>query len=71
MFHYIRVSKKFVDKRGEGGRQYQDVLSKMFCLKVPEKIVRASSSVSIISGIKKVYRQEGDGVREYQDIPKK
>ena len=44
-----------MDKTGEGGREYQDGLSKMFCLTVPIKTRRVSFSVSLNSGIKEVY----------------
>ena len=42
-FTKFLVSKKFMDKRGgggmEGGREYQDLLSKTFCLTVPKILV--------------------------------
>ena len=46
------------DKRG--GRQYQDYLSKFFCLTVPKNIVREPYSVSLISGMEKNFASEGD-----------
>ena len=44
--------RKSLDKRGGG--EYQDVLSKFFCLTVPKHFAGEPFSVSLISGIKKV-----------------
>ena len=46
-----------MDKR-EGG-EYQDLPSKIFCLTVPKKFVGEPFSVSLISGIEKLYASEG------------
>ena len=36
-----RVSKKFMDKSGwEGGREYEDIPSRTFCLRVPKAFVK-------------------------------
>ena len=49
-----------------GGRGYQEILSKIFCLTVPKISVGGNLlSVSIISGIEKVWMRGG----EYQDFP--
>ena len=45
------VAKKLMDKEGE----YQYFPSKNFCVTVPKKIVHEPFSVSLISGIEKVY----------------
>ena len=47
----------FMDKRGGG--EYEDFLSKIFCLTVPKKFVEEPFSVSLISGIEKFYASEG------------
>ena len=44
-----------MDKKGE----YQNFPSKIFCLTVPENFVGEPFSVSLISGIEKVYVSEG------------
>ena len=54
-----------MDKRGV---EYQDFLSKTFCLTVPKFSVGEPFRVSLISGTQKVYEQEGAG---YQDLPSK
>ena len=51
-----------MDKRGGGGgggREYHNFLSKSFCLTVPKIFVGDSFSVSLISGIEKLYASEG------------
>ena len=42
-------------ERGE----YQDFLSKFFCLTVPKKLVRESFSVSLFSDMEKIFASEG------------
>ena len=37
-FRNVPVAKKFIDKRGGGG-EFQDFLSKFFCLTVPKNSV--------------------------------
>ena len=56
-FRKKSVVKKVMDKRG--GRQYQDFPSKIFCLRVPKKLVREPFSVSLISGMEKNFASEG------------
>ena len=51
------------------GGEYQDFLSKLFCLTVSKISVGESFTVALISGSEKVYGQEGG--REYQDFPSK
>ena len=53
-FGKFPVAKKFVDEM-DGGGEYQKFLLKTFCLRVPKKIVEEPSSVSLISGIVKIY----------------
>ena len=44
----------------EGGRgEYRIFPSKIFCLKMPKNFVGASFSLSIVSGIEKIYASEG------------
>ena len=42
-------SEKFMDKTGEGRREYQDTSSKIFCLTVPKMFVGESFGVSLNS----------------------
>ena len=42
-----------------GGRGYQGFPSKIFCLTLPKNSVGGILSVSLISGIEKVYASEG------------
>ena len=56
-FRKFPGAKKFMDKNGGG---YQELSSKNFCLTVPKNFVRESFSVSLISGIEKVYALEGN-----------
>ena len=53
VIQYIRVSKKFMDKKGGGGREYHDIMSDFSCLTVLKNFVGESLSVSLISGIEK------------------
>ena len=46
-FRKFLVAKKFMDRTGE----YQDFLSKFFCLTLPKSFLGVSFSVSPISGI--------------------
>ena len=55
-----------MDKRGGG--DFQDFLSKFFCLTEPKNFVGESFSVSLTSGPEKIWIKEG-GV--YQDFPSK
>ena len=64
VFHYIRVSKKLMDKEGDGGREYQDFLKKLFRLTVPKIFVEEPFSASLKSGIKMLYGQEGGRSRQ-------
>ena len=57
--------RKSLDKRGE----YQEFLSKIFCLTVPKISIGESFIVALISSSEKVYGQEEGG--EYQDFPSK
>ena len=57
-FRNFPVAKKFMDKNGGG--EYQELPSKNFCLTVPKNSVGKSFSVSLISGIEKLYAQEGN-----------
>ena len=52
-FTKFLVSKKVVDKRGGGGREYHDFMSKIFCLTVPKIFIGESFGVSLISGFEK------------------
>ena len=49
-FRKLPVAKKFMDKR-EGGGEYQDFPSKIFCLTVPKNVVGENFRVLLISGI--------------------
>ena len=46
-------------RRGAGGREYHNFLSKISCLTVPKNFVGEPFSVSLISGIEKLYASEG------------
>ena len=59
-FTKFLVSKKFMDKRGGGGREYHDFLSKIFCLTVPKIFVGEPFSVSLTSGIEKIFAYQGN-----------
>ena len=62
-FRKFPVAKKFMDKRGG---EFQDFLSKTFCLTVPKISVGGgeSFSVSLYSGIEKVWIR-GGGVSRF------
>ena len=47
--------RRILSKRGV----FHDVLSKIFCLTVPKKIVHESFSVPLISGVKKLHALGG------------
>ena len=51
-FRNLLVAKKFMDKKGG---ECQSFLSKFFCLKVPKNFIGEPSSLSLISGIEKVW----------------
>ena len=56
------VSEKFCYRKClwiSGRGKYQDFPSKVFCLTVPKKIVGEPFSVSLFSGVEKVYASEG------------
>ena len=53
-FGKFPVAKKFLDEK-DGAGEYQKFLLKTFCLTVPKKIVEEPCSVSLISGIVKIY----------------
>ena len=63
-FRKVPVAKKLTDKR-RGGGEYQHFPSKIFCLTVPKfsvaKPFRVSFSVSLFSGIEKVWIRGGGG----------
>ena len=65
-FRNFPVAKKFMDKNGGGGREYQELPSKNFCLTVPKNSVGKSFSVSVISGIEKFCAQEGNNTIFYR-----
>ena len=52
-FRKFPVAKNFMDRTGGG--EYQELPSKIFCLRVPKNFVGESFSVSLISGIEKFY----------------
>ena len=52
-FGKFTVANKFVDEK-DGG-EYQNLLSKTFCLTVPKKFLGEPSRLSLISGIEKFY----------------
>ena len=54
-FTMILVSKKLMDKRGGGGREYHDFRSQLFSLTVPKIFVGEPFSVSLISCMEKFY----------------
>ena len=56
-FTKFPVSKKFMDKRGGGVSRFSVEI--FFCLTVPNYFVGEPFSVSLISGIEKVYVEEG------------
>ena len=47
-----------MEKKGEGGVRIISV-ENFFCLEVPKKFVEESFSLSLISGIEKIYASEG------------
>ena len=51
------------------GVEYQDFLSKVFCVTVPETSVGETFFVALISGVEKVWIRGGGG--GYQDFPSK
>ncbi len=55
-FRKFLIAKNFMDKKAG---EYQDFPSKIFCLTVPKKFVGEPLSVSLISGIEKIYASEG------------
>ena len=63
-FRKFLVANKFTDKKGE----YQDFLSKSFCVTLPKKFVSEPLSVSLISGIEKFYASEGNFIIFYRKI---
>ena len=60
-FRKVPVAKKLTDKRRGGGGEYQHFPSKFFCLTVPKFSVGKPFSVSLISGIEKVWKRRGEG----------
>ena len=60
-FRKVPVAKKLTDKR-RGGGEYQHFPSKIFCLTVPKFSVAKPFSVSLFSGIEKVWIRGGRGV---------
>ena len=57
-FRKFLVPKKFMEKKGE----YQDFASKYFCLTVTKNAVGEPFSLSLISGIEKVWMRGWGGV---------
>ena len=55
-FGKFPVAKKFLDEK-EGG--YRNFPLKNFCPKVLKKVIREPFSVSLTSGIEKIYASEG------------
>ena len=58
-FRKFPVAKKFTDKKGGGGVEYQDFPSEFFCVTVPKKFLGEFFDVSLISGMEKFYASEG------------
>ena len=56
-FRKFPVAKNFLYKRG--GEEYQDSPSKMFCLIQPKILIGEPFSVSLISGIEKLFASKG------------
>ena len=65
-FRNIPVAKKFIDKRVEGGGEFQGFLSKFFCLTVPKNSVGESFTVAIISGIEKFWIRGGGSIKFFR-----
>ena len=61
----ILVSKNVRDKRGG---EYHNFPSKLFCFSVPKTFVGESFSVSLFSGIEKLWIRGG---KKYRDFPSK
>ena len=57
-FRKVPLAKKLTDKR-RGGGGYQHFPSKIFCLTVPKFSVGKPFSVSLLSGIEKVWIRGG------------
>ena len=57
-FRKVSVVKKLMDERAG---EYQDFLSKTFCLSVPRNFVWKPFSVSLLSGAEEVWIREGVG----------
>ena len=55
VFHLLRLPKKFAQE----GVEYQDFLSKVFCVTVPKISVGETFFVALISGIEKVWIRGG------------
>ena len=66
-FRKFPVAKKFMDK---GGGEYQDFPLIFFCLTVPKNVIGEPFSLSLISGIEKIW-MTGRGLGECQDFPSK
>ena len=58
-FRKLLVAEKFLDKEGGERRDYRKFPSKNFCLKAPKIFVGKPLTLSIVSGIGKVYSSEG------------
>ena len=73
MFHRISGVEKNLRKRREGGgRQYHGVLSKIFCLRIPENVVEelACTLFQKNSGSeRKIWIRVEGGGKDYQDFP--
>ena len=60
-FRKVPLEKKLTDRGEEGGGEYQHFPSKIFCQTVPKISVGKPFSVSVLSGIEKVWIGGGGG----------
>ena len=56
---FIHFGQRYFLDKGGGGTHYQDFSAKIFCLTVPKNLVREPFSVSLISGIERIFASEG------------
>ena len=61
-FRKFPVAKKFMDK---SGGEYQDISSNFFCRAVPKNAVGEPFSLSLISGIEKLWMRGWGGVSRF------
>ena len=57
-FRKFLVANKFTDKKGGGG-SIESFRRHFFCLKVPKNFVEEAFSLSLISGVEKIYASNG------------